>query len=319
MLRLPGISLVQLRRFLILAEELHFSRTAERLGISQPLLSEQIKDLEEILRIKLFDRSSRKVMLTPAGLLLRDRVSLMLLSLEEGINTARDLHGGGYLPIRLGYTDEFTRLILPDLVRHLKAVDPSARIHLESSTVPHLLQQINSGLLDLALLSPMFEGPPEADWEVTLFPTLPLSVAMADTHPLAGKSSLRIQQLAEESFIESPAEPASSASASEILVNRLFSRHGIRRRIVQRLDDPHLAVSLAAAGVGLLIANFTGISQPAGVKIVPLADGEATLTCGAISRASNHTSLLQICRTFLKDRATALGGDIGTAAAPIPG
>lgn len=300
---LYGISLVQLRRFLVLADELHFSRTAERLGVSQPLLSEQIRDLEALLRVKLFDRSSRKVQLTPAGDFLKSRVSLLMLALEEAVLAARDIHGGGNTPLRIGYTDEFTRFLLPELTSFLKSSYPRAEISLTCSTVPKLLEKLDSGLIDVALLSPMFEEPPQPDWEVTIFPPMPLSVAMADDHPLAKERALSVSQLADEAFLEGPADPAAAPSGSEVLVNRLFARQGIARNIVQRLDDPHLAVGLAAAGVGIFVASLESARGVPGLSIVPLNEPEAILTCGAVSRHSNETALLKACRVFLRQRS----------------
>jgi DNA-binding transcriptional LysR family regulator len=301
MVSLSGVSLVQLRRFLMLSEELHFSRTAERLGISQPLLSGQIADLEAQLKLKLFNRSSRRVELTPAGALLKDRVALIVLALEEAVKAARDIHGGGNTPLRIGYTDEFISFILPDLTRYLHLKD-IGEVILTSDTVPELVKQLNSGLIDLALLSPMSENPPDEDWEVITFVPLQLSVGLCSDHPLSSESVLTIQQLAEEVFIECPTE---AESASEVLVNRLFARHGLRRKITQRLEDPHLAIQLAAAGVGMFIANFRHEHSHKGLTVIPLQDADAVLTCAAVCRKSNQTTLLQACRTYLQSVGSA--------------
>jgi DNA-binding transcriptional LysR family regulator len=149
----------------------------------------------------------------------------------------------------------------------------------------------------------MFEQPPQPDWEVTIFPPMPLSVGMAEDHPLAKERSLTIPQLANEAFLENPADPAAAPSGSEVLVNRLFARQGVARNIVQRLDDPHLAVGLAAAGVGIVVASLETARGVPGLRIVPLSDPDAILTCGAVSRRSNETALLHACRLFLRQRA----------------
>lgn len=295
-----GVSLVHLRRFLVIAEELHFSRAAERMGISQPLLSEQVRDLEALIGVRLFERSSRRVELTPAGHLFRERVNLVLLSLDEGITGARDVHGGGKMPIRIGYTDEFAGFVLPQLVQRLKEEHAGAQIFLSSNTAPNLLQLLDSGLLDLVLLCPMPEGPPKSEWGVLMFTPMSLAVGVHSGHPLTKLPAVRLAQIGDEQFIECPADPSAGSSASEIVVDRLFARHGLRRNIVQRLDDPYLAASLAAAGVGVYIVSLPGAVVVEGLHTIPIADPYAALPAGAIYRESNKTKLLETSREFLK-------------------
>ena len=88
-MNLYSVNFAYLIRFLALAENLHFSKAAEELGIAQPLLSEQIKALEYAIDVKLFERTSRRVELTAAGKVFRDRVKLIVQGVQDSVEAAK--------------------------------------------------------------------------------------------------------------------------------------------------------------------------------------------------------------------------------------
>ncbi len=181
-------SLTQLHRFLTVADELHFSRAAEALGVSQPMLSRQIQDLEFAIGARLFLRTSRRVELTPAGAIFRDRVRSLLTGLRDSSVLASEVGSGRRGPIRIGYTDEFTRFLLPQLVARLKEEDRKAEIHLVLASVPQLLEQIGDASIDFALLCPM---PISLGPEPSTFPVRNWWSAFTATIPRQGASGLR--------------------------------------------------------------------------------------------------------------------------------
>ena len=97
------VELRELRIFLVLADELHFGRTAERIGISQPGVSEAVRVLESRLGVKLFDRTSRRVRLTPAGEELRRRLAPALSALKQALAETSDLSGDIRGLLRIGF------------------------------------------------------------------------------------------------------------------------------------------------------------------------------------------------------------------------
>ena len=97
------VELRELRIFLVLAGELHFGRTAERLGISQPGVSEAVRVLESRLGVKCFDRTSRRVRLTPAGEELRRKLAPALAALERALTETSDLSGDIRGLLRIGF------------------------------------------------------------------------------------------------------------------------------------------------------------------------------------------------------------------------
>lgn len=279
-------SLVQLQRFLRLAEELHFTRAAERLNVSQPLLSAQMRDLEQALGAKLFERSSRKVQLSSAGILFRDRAQRILIALEDAVAATREVASGRTEPLRIGYTDEFARSVLPELVRALKAEQGPAEIHLLPGAVPQLVRQFTQGALDLVLLCPV-PPPSEGDWRLQDLPSAELVVGIGSDHPLAAAPSLKIEQIADLPFVASTIEEA----GSELLADRLFAEKQLTRRIAQRACDPHLMNSLAAAGVGIILATREDFAPFPALAAVPL-EPPVWLSRAAISRISDSRSLL---------------------------
>src|SRR3989442_15709601 len=97
------IELRELRIFLTLADELHFGRTAQRLGISQPGVSEAVRVLESRLGVKIFDRTSRRVRLTPAGEALKRNLTPALAGLEQALADTSKLSRAGRGLLRVGF------------------------------------------------------------------------------------------------------------------------------------------------------------------------------------------------------------------------
>lgn len=293
------LTLLQLQRFLAVAEDLHFTRAAARLNVSQPLLSAQIRELEEVLGAKLLQRTSRKVELTEAGEALQRRAQWLLIAFQDAVAATREVANGRSLPIRIGYTDEFCRHVLPELVAALKKEDQSARIELITGAVPHLVSSIVEGSTDLALLCPL---PAELDsqWRVQMLADAELVVGIRRDHPLAAEPRLTIRDLVDEPFVASTVED----SGSERLADRLFEDRSLTRRIAQRSGDPHLMNSLAAAGIGILFATEADFAPYPELAAIPL-DPPVRLTRGAISRSSNQRQLLERAHELLSVAADA--------------
>lgn len=285
-------TLAQLQRFLVLAEELHFTRAAERLNVSQPLLSAQVRHLETVLGAALFNRSSRKVELTEAGALLRQRVQAVISSLQDALAAAREVASGQTSPIRIGHTDEFSNYLLADLIRALKE-EAGAEIQVTSGAVPHLIEALANGRLDLLLLCPV-PAQVEPRWRLQALPHADLVVGIRKDHPLAAREKLTIEDIANEPFVASTVENA----GSELLADRLFAEKGVRRTVAQRASDPHLMNSLAASGVGILLATAADFTPYPNLAAIPL-EPPVRLSRGALSRISDGSRLLHVAHEWL--------------------
>jgi DNA-binding transcriptional LysR family regulator len=134
------------------AEELHFGRAAERLGIAQPPLSQSIQRLERDLGAGLFDRSRRRIELTPAGLLLRDEARSLLAG-EERLRTVMRMAGDGTLGLlRAGVPPETPAVTLQALLHRLAEQLPGLDVDLRELTTAEQLRMLAEASLDVGLL-----------------------------------------------------------------------------------------------------------------------------------------------------------------------
>jgi len=184
--------------FLAVAEELHFRHAAEKLFISQPGLSRQIKQMEEILGTSLFVRNKRKVSLTPAGEYLKSELEFILNHLEVTKKQLKSIGDGNLGEIRIGFLGSAMQNVIPELLIKLKNKYAGIKANLEelsnNAQVNAVLRdKLDVGFVRLARvpngieLRPVFEDT--------------FSVVLPKDHKLNSTSLKGVHQLAEESFI----------------------------------------------------------------------------------------------------------------------
>lgn len=150
---MTNITLRQLRYFEILSREGHFGRAAEASSVSQPALSMQIKELEENLGLKLFERTARKVRLTGFGEMFAKRVEPILRSVEELGELARTSRNDLIGRFRLGIIPTIAPYLLPRIMGRLAQERPGLDMHVRESQTSTLLQELMSGNLDVAVVA----------------------------------------------------------------------------------------------------------------------------------------------------------------------
>ena len=175
-----------------LAEELSYTRAANRLHISQPALTKQIHEVERILRLHLFDRDKKSVRLTEAGAAYAEEARLSIMHAERAIHFARAADHGAERVLTCGrsqYTD-------PDLVAALFAVHlplyPNLKIRLESGFASELVQWISGGVIDLAIVT---EVPDFRSVSSTPLVRAPLHVVLRIDHPASRKERISLRDL----------------------------------------------------------------------------------------------------------------------------
>ena len=193
-----ALDLRVLEYFCAVARTSSFTRAADELGVSQPSLSEQIKKLEGLLGAQLFERLNRRIELTPLGeallpkarALLEEAAALPLIleSLREGVRGE----------LRIGAIPTILPYFLAPRLRQFVDAFPEVNLHLREATTPDLIEQIQDGVLDLAILSVPVEGQGLVMSE--LFRE-PLSLAVADDHPLATAESVDLRRLSTERLL----------------------------------------------------------------------------------------------------------------------
>jgi LysR family hydrogen peroxide-inducible transcriptional activator len=193
------ITLRHLQCFAVAAETLHFRRAAERVHISQPALSAQIAQLEQDLGVLLFERSRRRVLLTPVGRVVAERAQAILRSvadLEDAAKGARTPLSG---MLRLGVLRTLGPYLLPHFLPEMRRRHPDLKLYLREEPEHRLLAELASGELDLVLMA----SAPRDDDHLTVVPLFsePLWAALPLGHRLAGKASLEPSDLAGEALI----------------------------------------------------------------------------------------------------------------------
>ncbi|GHB24440.1 LysR family transcriptional regulator [Pseudovibrio japonicus] len=260
------MNIIQIRCFLAAAEELHFGRAAQVMNMLPASLSRQIRLLEERLETKLFLRTTRSVALTEAGRAILGDARLLVAQadiLEERIRSVRRTETA---VLKVGAIDSAAAGLIPQLLQLLRIAHPEIEVQLIEQKTIHLLPKIVAGSIDIAFCrSPDFLDP-RIHFQTLLFETA--IVALPNNHPLAAKSELTVQELADAPLIV-PARR--SRPHSYDLTTKLFTDAGLTARIVQIAEEKHTIVSLVAAGAGVAIMpSWTSRIAIRGVTFVPL-------------------------------------------------
>jgi len=269
-----NVELRHLRYFVAVAEELHFGRAAERLHISQPPLSMQIRALEDALGVQLLLRTQRRVSLTQAGAVFLGEARQILARTESAVLLAQRASRGEVGDLAVGFVSTADYNVLPPLLREFRTRAPAVRLTLHESTTDRQLADLVDGRIDVG-----FVLPPVEDLRLA-YRTIhrePLVAALPARHPLARKSGkVRLAALAEAPFILFPRPLAPSLYDAVVSFCRSagFSPH-----VEQEAVQMQTIVSLVSAeiGVALIPASLqhlgrTGVTYKALVEASPLTE-----------------------------------------------
>ena len=146
-------TLRQLRYFAALARHCHFGHAAEACGVSQPALSLQIKELEDIMGAPLVDRSARQVAVTPLGQSLVDRLGDILHAVDELSDMARASQEDLIGKLRIGVIPTVAPYLLPTTIAAIAAKHPGLHLHVRETLTPKLIDELAEGRLDAAIMA----------------------------------------------------------------------------------------------------------------------------------------------------------------------
>jgi len=245
------VELRQLRYFVVLAEELHFARAAEKLGIAQPSLSVQIQALEAALSTKLLTRGPRSVRLTPAGAVFLEEARLTLAQADRALMMGRRAGRGELGSIRIGMALASTLSGVPSMIlAEYRKRYPEIDLQLSIIPTNRQIEGLRGNKLDIGFLAhPSLV--PEGLELVTLV-SEQLMVALSMDDPLAAKPSLTSADLANEPFLV--VHPDVSTGIYECTL--LVGNHGNFTPRITRIErDLITLLSLVGAGFGLVILS----------------------------------------------------------------
>lgn len=273
--------------FIAVAEELHFSRAAERLHIAQPSLSQQIRRLEAQLGVTLLERDSRNVELTPAGeTLLRDGRE----ALSQAQRAIRATRATANSHLTVGFYGSAANALLPETLREFRHHHPSSDVVVRELLLGSI-DDILDGGVDLAFTR---LRPEQTELEVEVLAHEPRVVALGIEHPLMARETLLLADLRDESFIVNPAVPTNGAPPRWLDEQR---RHGLPGRIAAEAASIQEILTLVASGrAACLMPSVIAQQYPrADVGYVPVRDAEPAI----VSIAWRPGPLPSLARHFI--------------------
>jgi len=190
-----------LRYFVAVAEELNFTRAAERLHVSQPALSKQIHSLETALRARFFDRDRRRVTLTPAGAALLQIARPLLRDWDKGAAAVAEAAAEDARTLRVGTLTSIGRALYPGVVSHFARREPGWHIQLRSFSWDDPTAGLRGQATDAAFLWLPVEAD---DIAVKVLVTERRLVALGTGHPLAGRREVEFADIADQPFVALP-------------------------------------------------------------------------------------------------------------------
>lgn len=284
------MDLSHIEAFLAVAEELHFTRAAERLHVGQPPLSRTIKQLERELGCPLFERSTRSVSLTPQGHAFLQPAKDVVEAFYDARSSVTDIGRGAIGRVRIGFSGASTYRVIGQLARAVNAERPGIELVLDSSTYADQgLKKVLNGSLDLAIVR--WLAPP-AGVASRVVAKEQLLMALPAHHPLAGEAQVDLRDLQHEPFLTLPADSGSIVRESFL---RATQAAGYAPRIAQEAPDSWTLMALVAAGVGcnLTVSTIVDNLVNPGVVFRPLRQSLEPLEVRLAWLKNNRNSALQ--------------------------
>lgn len=287
-----------LRRFVVLAEELHFTRAAARLGVPQPALSLQIRHLEEELGVALFRRTRRHVELTEAGEVFLTEARRALDQFNWAVRAARRAGQGEVGRLALGFVGPATYSVLPSILGGFHLRFPEVELDVDELNTGRQLPALREGRIQLGFLRP--PTPSESDG-LMVEPVLreTVVVALRRGHPLAGEPCLHLGELAGEPLLMFRRDLEPTLYDSYL---RLCADAGITPSVLHSANPMHLIVGLVAAGLGFTIlpASARNLKRP-DVVYRALRPQPPRVVLAAAWRADDESPVLRAFLGVMRD------------------
>lgn len=287
------MDLQQLRYFLIIAEAGSFSEAAQRLGMTQPSLSQQMKKLEKGLGTPLFDRLPRGVVLTEAGQRLQERARDLVAGAEAAEREVRDCTGRVSGKLVVGAIPTIAPYLLPTVIQRYTRKYPDVELHLEENVTGALLHSLHDGELDVGIMSA-----PIPTRHLMIEPIFeePLSLAMPAGHPLCKKKRVTWADLNDQ-----PLLVLGEMHCLGDQVTAFCRRHRAGMAVTFRASQIATMLQMVALGTGLTLLPALAVQEDQSKKRVykPLADAPPTRMVVAVQHLLRFRT--NAARAFLSE------------------
>lgn len=291
------MDLRHLNYFLILAEELNFSRAAERLHISQPPLTRMIQQIESELGVLLFERSKRNVMLTSAGVELLHDAKQMIQQMQT-VKKRLAVFGKGEIgTLKIGYVGAVMHTELPTLLANFAKNFPNISLHFEEQPNANLLLGLNNNTLDAAFVRTWLRSENVVEKIILKEPFVAVVPAR---HPLASKKKIAVKDLKNENFITFARECGPTIFDSFLV---LCSKAGFTPRILHHASQLNSVLRLVESGFGVsLLPMNIDKGYNLKLKFIPLSNAQETVPLILLTRKGNANPALAHLQNHLVEQ-----------------
>lgn len=269
------IELRHLRYFLAVAESAHFTKAAQKLHVTQPTLSHQIRQLEGQLNLPLFDRVGRRIKLTAAGELLLPHARRVLRELEDAQAALGELHGLKRGALKVGIVQTVNACVIPEIVGQFSAVHPGIRVTCFEMAVEDIETGLESGRLDLGI---GFLPPSRKSLEGERLFTEELVAVVPRNHGLVKRSQLRVRELA-----TLPLVLLSPKYCTRQLIDRAFSEAQVQPTVHVEMNSVESILStVRQARLATLLPSMALCQRERGLKAIRLVEPTPSRTVGLL-------------------------------------
>ena len=290
----------QLRLLLAVSREGSVSRAAQRLHLTQPTLSAQLRQLAEQVGLPLFERVGRKLHLTAAGRVVLDTAARVEQELENLDETLAELRGDVVGRLRLAVVST-AETFIPRLLGDFRRERPAVEVSLVVLNRDAVIRRLADNLDDLYIMSRPPQAPPVV---ATPFLSNPLVVVAAADHPLAGRETLQIEALAAEEFVLR--EPGSGTRQA---AEHFFAAHGLALRPRLELGSNEAVKQAVAGGLGLSLLSAHALAHAVdeGIAVLRVEGTPLPTQWQVVYPAGKRLSpLASAFLQFLRERAAEL-------------
>jgi DNA-binding transcriptional LysR family regulator len=275
---LVSLSLRQLSAFVAIARLGSFTRAATQLHLSQPALTVQIRELEAALGVRVLDRSTRAVSLTPMGRELLPTLERVLADLATVVVNSRELAERSRGIVRIAALPSISATLLPDIIAKFRRRFPGITVHLRDCVATTVATLVRAGEVDLGISS---LARTDAAIRVTPFMSDRMEVLMPATHPLQ-----RARTVALKEVVRHPLILMDTASSVRMVLERAFEAAGLVVSPAYEAAYIATAVGMVKAGLGITILPSSAVDHRAmtGLKARAIADGALQRDIGVLEK-----------------------------------
>jgi DNA-binding transcriptional LysR family regulator len=283
------MDLRQIRYFLVLANELNFTRAAGRLHISQPPLTRQIQQLEASMGVVLFERTTRGVALTQAGAVFLEEARKIVAMTDQATNKTRLAHQGQLGRLDIGVFGSAILNVIPTLLIELRKTHPDIVISLQNTTKIQQVEAVREKRLDIGF-NRVFPEVDDLVVETVMMESL--YVAMHKDHQLVRRRTLAVKDLNNQPLILFPNNVRPTFADNVVA---LLRDEGLTPNVAHEVEDVMTCIALVSAGLGMAVVPESAVNlQLPGVRYHPLRSAEAKVDLSCVYNADNASPALMV-------------------------